>query len=89
MFRIFDVDGWAWVKGTKFDTVVAGLERRRVVDQLADRAADRLAGWFGQHVMPHTREYASPDFSTQTAEGNRTATILRSNDNATVTNCGV
>jgi hypothetical protein len=33
----------------KFGTIVMDLERRNVVDLLADRSADRMAGWFKQH----------------------------------------
>jgi transposase len=47
--RIAGVDEWAWRKGAKFGTIVVDLERRRVVDLLADRAADRMANWFKQH----------------------------------------
>ena len=32
-----------------FGTIVVDLERRRVVDLLADRAADRMADWFRHH----------------------------------------
>ena len=39
-------DEWAWRKGTKFGTIVVDLERRRVVDLLADRAVDRMADSF-------------------------------------------
>jgi transposase len=34
---------------TKFGTIVVDLERRRVVDLLADRVAARMADWFKQH----------------------------------------
>ena len=33
----------------KFGTIVVDLERRHVVDLLADRTADRMADWFRQH----------------------------------------
>ena len=49
VMRVAGVDEWAWRKGTKFGTIVVDLERRRVVDLLADRAADRMADWFKQH----------------------------------------
>jgi transposase len=49
MIRVAGVDEWAWRKGTTFGTIVVDLERRRVVDLLADRAADRMADWFRQH----------------------------------------
>ncbi len=47
--RVAGVDEWAWRKGTKFGTIVVDLERRRVVDLLADRVAARMANWFKQH----------------------------------------
>jgi transposase len=47
--RVAGIDEWAWRKGTKFGTIVVDLERRRVVDLLADRRADRMADWFRQH----------------------------------------
>jgi len=49
MIRVAGVDEWAWRKGTKFGTIVVDLERRRVVDLLADRTADRMADWFKHH----------------------------------------
>jgi transposase len=47
--RIAGVDEWAWRKGTNFGTIIVDLERRRVVDLLADRVAVRMADWFRQH----------------------------------------
>ena len=35
--------------GAKLGTIVVDLERRRVVDLLADRAAAQMADWFKQH----------------------------------------
>jgi transposase len=49
VIRVAGVDEWAWRKGTRFGTIVVDLERRRVVDLLADRVADRMADWFKQH----------------------------------------
>ncbi len=49
VIRIAGVDEWVWRKGAKFGTIVVDLESRRVVDLLADRAADRMADWFKQH----------------------------------------
>jgi len=49
VIRVAAVDEWAWRKGTKFGTIVVDLERRRVVDLLADRVAARMADWFKQH----------------------------------------
>jgi transposase len=47
--RVAGVDEWAWRKGTRFGTIVVDLERRHVVDLLADRTAERMADCFGQH----------------------------------------
>ena len=49
VIRVAAVDEWAWRKGTKFGTIVVDLERRGVVDLLADRVAARMAVWFKQH----------------------------------------
>jgi transposase len=49
VIRVAGVDEWAWRKGAKFGTIVVDLERRRVVDLLADRVAARMADWFKQH----------------------------------------
>jgi transposase len=49
VIRVAGVDEWAWRKGTNFGTIIVDLERRRVVDLLADRVAARMADWFGQH----------------------------------------
>jgi hypothetical protein len=49
MIRVIGVDEWAWRKGEKFGTIVVDLERRRVVDLLADRSAGRMADRFKQH----------------------------------------
>ena len=49
MIRVIGIDEWAWRKGEKFGTIVVDLERRRVVDLQADRAAGRVADWLKQH----------------------------------------
>jgi transposase len=60
--RVAGLDEWAWRRGTKFGTIVVDLERRRVVDLLADRRADRMANWFKQHpeiqIINRDRLYA-------------------------------
>lgn len=43
------VDDWAWRKGQEYGTILVDLELHRVVDLLADRAADSLAEWLQQH----------------------------------------
>jgi hypothetical protein len=43
--RVVGVDEWAWRKGTTFGTVIVDLERRQVVELLADRSAATTADW--------------------------------------------
>ena len=43
------VDDWAWRKGHNYGTIVVDLERRQVVDLLADRSAATTASWFKNH----------------------------------------
>jgi transposase len=47
--RVLGVDDWAWCKGQKYGTILVDLERRRVIDLLADRSADTLADWLLAH----------------------------------------
>ena len=47
--RIVGVDEWAWRKGTTFGTVIVDLERRQVVELLADRSAATTADWLKRH----------------------------------------
>lgn len=47
--RVVGVDDWALRKGRTYATIVVDLERRRVVDLLADRSADTLAAWRRKH----------------------------------------
>ena len=47
--RVAGIDEWAWRKGTNFGTIIVDLERRRVVDLLADRSATTTADWFKRH----------------------------------------
>ena len=37
--RVAGADEWAWRKGMTFGTVIVDLERRQVVELLADRSA--------------------------------------------------
>ena len=43
--RVAGIDDWAWKKGTNYGTMIVDLERRQVVDVLADRSADSIAEW--------------------------------------------
>ena len=47
--RVAGVDDWAWRKGHKYGTIIVDLERREVVDVLADRSAATTASWFKDH----------------------------------------
>jgi hypothetical protein len=43
--RVAGIDDWAWKKGTSYATMIVDLERRQVVDVLADRSAQSTAEW--------------------------------------------
>jgi transposase len=47
--RVVGIDEWAWRKGTNFGTVIVDLERRHVVELLADHSAATTAGWLKKH----------------------------------------
>ena len=47
--RVAGIDEWAWRKGMTYGTVIVDLERRQVVDLLADRSAASAADWFKGH----------------------------------------
>ena len=47
--RVAGIDDWAWKKGTTYGTMIVDLERRQVVDVLADRSADSTAEWLRGH----------------------------------------
>jgi transposase len=47
--RVAGIDEWAWRKGTNFGTVIVDLERRQVVDLLADRSAATTADWLKRY----------------------------------------
>jgi transposase len=47
--HVAGIDDWAWRKGSNYGTIVADLERRVVVDVLADRSAATAANWFKDH----------------------------------------
>jgi len=44
--HVAGIDDWAWRKGSNYGTIIVDLERREVVDVLADRSAATTAGWF-------------------------------------------
>ena len=47
--HVAGVDDWAWRKGSNYGTIIVDLERREVVDVLADRSAATTASWFKDH----------------------------------------
>ena len=47
--RVAGIDDWSWRKGCTYGTIVVDLERREVVDVLADRTTTGTAEWLGQH----------------------------------------
>ena len=47
--RVAGVDDWAWRKGANYGTIIVDLERRQVVDLLADRSAETTASWLKDH----------------------------------------
>jgi len=42
------IDDFAWRRGHRYGTIIVDLERRRIVDILADREAGTVAGWLAQ-----------------------------------------
>jgi hypothetical protein len=49
LIRVAGIDEWASRKGANFGTVIVDLERREVVELLADRVATTTAEWFKRH----------------------------------------
>ena len=47
--HVAGIDDWAWRKGANYGTIIVNLERRQVVDLLADRSAATAANWFKEH----------------------------------------
>ncbi|WP_409455288.1 ISL3 family transposase [Methylosinus sp. H3A] len=43
--RVVGIDDWSWLKGASYGTIMVDLERREVLDVLADRSADGTAAW--------------------------------------------
>ena len=44
--RVVGIDDWSWRKGQSYGTIMVDLERRAVVDVLADRSSSSVAAWF-------------------------------------------
>ena len=66
--RVAGIDDWSWRKGCSYGTIVVDLERRVVVDVLADRSASGTADWLRAH--PEV-EIISRDRSGLYAQGGR------------------
>jgi hypothetical protein len=49
--RVVGVDDWSWRKGSTYGTIMVDLERRQVLDVLADRSAATTAGWLERHPV--------------------------------------
>ena len=47
--RALGIDDWSWRKGSSYGTIMVDLERREVLDVLADRSADGTAKWLAHH----------------------------------------
>ena len=47
--HVAGIDDWALRKGANYGTIIVDLERRQVVDLLADRSAATTASWFKDH----------------------------------------
>jgi hypothetical protein len=58
------VDEWAWKKGHRYGTILVDLEKRRVVQLLADRSMETSTAWLRKH--PEI-DLVSRDISGRTA----------------------
>ncbi|MFA1674593.1 ISL3 family transposase, partial [Rhizobium mongolense] len=47
--RIVGIDDWSWRKSWRYGTIIADLERRKVLDILEDRSVVSVARWLKQH----------------------------------------
>jgi transposase len=46
---VVGIDDWSWQRGRSYGTIAVDLERREVVDVLADRSSETTARWLQQH----------------------------------------
>jgi transposase len=47
--RVAGIDDWSWRKGWTYGTIIVDLERREVVDVIAERSMETAADWFARH----------------------------------------
>ena len=47
--RVIGIDDWAWKRGHRYGTIICDLERRCVIDLLADREAGTVTAWLARH----------------------------------------
>ena len=47
--RKVGIDEWAWKKGQRYGTILVDLEKRRVVQLLAERSAETSQAWLRKH----------------------------------------
>ena len=66
--RVVGIDDWSWRKGQSYGTIIVDLERRCVVDVLADRSSSSVAAWLSAHP---SIEIISRDRQGLYAEGAR------------------
>jgi transposase len=49
LVRKVGIDEWAWKKGQRYGTILVDLEKRRVVQLLADRSVETSQAWLRKH----------------------------------------